>query len=619
MRAALGLTVYCALLGSLLELGLAGYLRLFQHHRLVVAKEAVWWIPLVLLTGAVLLVAVTWGLGRWIPALRKPASLSGVAVAWSVASPLLVIQPVVHPASLLLIAIGSGVAVARLGERIDEVGRRATRQLPWAFAVVVGLAIGLTAAERRLRFDYLTPPGSAPRDPWNVLILVLDTVRAIDLSLFGHSLPTSPSLDSLARSSVVFDRAIAPAPWTLPTHGSLFTGRWPSELWADWRQAEPTATTTLAEVFRAAGYRTGGFVANVEMLSYESGLAQGFETYQDHPTTVAEMLHSAAVTRFVLQNRRLRHLVGFEWTPGRKSAAEIRRAFLDWLDDAAGEGRERAPERRPFFAFLNLFDAHLPYDPAPEDRGRFGPIASRPKLLARTGRAFAGRTGADGDSASVRGAHARYLEAIASIDREIGALVQELRARGQLDRTVLVVTADHGELFGERGMIDHGHSLHANLLWVPLLIRAPGAIPAGVRVPQPVSLRDVARTVLELAGVEGPLIEGSSLFAGGTVGRSGSPAVSMVSWVPAAARRLPVSRGDMASIVVDSLHYILNGDQTEEVFSLRSDPYEQLSLMSTLPATERDRLRTLLRSVWHGKASLAPEPATGLWVERPAF
>jgi arylsulfatase A-like enzyme len=215
--------------------------------------------------------------------------------------------------------------------------------------------------------------------------------------------------------------------------------------------------------------------------------------------------------------------------------------FLRWQASSGGA---------PFFAFLNLYDAHLPYDPpAPFD------------TMFDQGRAPLDR----------------YDGAIAYEDRALGALFEELARRGVLDRTIVVVTSDHGEGFGEHGLSDHGKSLYRTELHVPLVIRYPAHVPGGTRVTTAISLRDLPATLLDLAGQgeEAGTFPGVSLA---TLWRheatSASPVVSEVSAGINAAPNEPVSRGAMASVIDATGHYIRNGDGIEELYAYRTDPGE---------------------------------------------
>ena len=210
------------------------------------------------------------------------------------------------------------------------------------------------------------PAGAAARGP-NVLLIVLDTVRASSLSLYGYARDTTPQLTRWARRGVRFDWAVAPACWTFPSHCCFFTGRWPYELNSHWQLVLNTPHPTLAEFLAARGYLTAGFVANTSYCSYETGLDRGFAHYEDYPLSPRTILGSTAVGRWITQNvLSYRDFYGRKWIQYQsRDAGGINRAFLDWLS------RQRRGER-PFFAFLNYLDAHEPFLVPGEHTPRFG-------------------------------------------------------------------------------------------------------------------------------------------------------------------------------------------------------------------------------------------------------
>ncbi len=220
---------------------------------------------------------------------------------------------------------------------------------------------GDVLARRREAARPLPPPGSP-----NVLLVVLDTVRADHLGSYGYERPTTPNLDRLARTSIRFAEARATAPWTLASHASLFTGRTPGELGIRWMRPLRRGVPTLSEYLGTLGYSTAGFVGNTFYCSYDSGLDRGFTHYEDYelgrPSSV-HTLHLADLTLNALG--RLGRALGPWWaertlfirqfTHGdRKDAAQVNRQLLAWLDGRSGTSR-------PFFAFLNYADAHSPY------------------------------------------------------------------------------------------------------------------------------------------------------------------------------------------------------------------------------------------------------------------
>ena len=200
------------------------------------------------------------------------------------------------------------------------------------------------------------------------MLIVLDTVRADHLSLHGYERPTTPVLEQFARNAIRFDQARATAPWTLPSHASMFTGHWPHEVGDRWMTPLRNSFPTLAEYLGDHGYSTAGFVANVGYCSQESGLAHGFTHYEDYVLEKLAPLRTSGLIENVTDSITgliptlnltallpLQHLI-IDWFEigKRKNARSINHAFLGWLS-------HRRESDRPFFAFLNYFDAHDPY------------------------------------------------------------------------------------------------------------------------------------------------------------------------------------------------------------------------------------------------------------------
>ena len=219
------------------------------------------------------------------------------------------------------------------------------------------------AAETRAFAKLAAPPAGAR----NVLLIVMDTVRAESLGLYGYARDTTPNLSRWARRGVRFEWALAAAPWTFPSHCSLMTGQWPSTLNAHWQPTLDATFPTLAEFLGARGYATAGFAANTNWCSYESGMNRGFAHYEDYPLTPRTILGSTMPGRWLLNNLRgPRDFYGMKWVRSQsRDAGGTNSAFLSWL--------AREPKgKRPFFAFLNYLDAHDPFIPPGGDNPRFG-------------------------------------------------------------------------------------------------------------------------------------------------------------------------------------------------------------------------------------------------------
>ncbi len=337
----------------------------------------------------------------------------------------------------------------------------------------------------------------------------MDTVRAESLGLDGQGRPIAPALERLARRGVRFERARATAPWTLPSHASMFTGRWPHELSTRLDRPLDSTYATIAEFVRDRGYDTAGFVANTFFCSRWFGLSRGFVHYEDVAEDANEVLRSSGLGRSIVHKLLMttndRPTAYFE----RKDAATINAEVKAWL--------KHRPKDRPFFAFLNYYDAHDPYL-TPEEEGQHASRHDRSTAELEILRDWHRKS-----RGGVREEHARlaresYEECIGYLDRQLGRLFEDLETMGVLENTVVVVTSDHGEEFGEHGFFGHGQHLYSQEVHVPLFFIAPGRIPAGQSVATPVSLRSLPATLVDLLGMSaGSPFPGGSLRTAGTI------------------------------------------------------------------------------------------------------
>jgi arylsulfatase A-like enzyme len=465
--------------------------------------------------------------------------------------------------------------------------RQSGRFTQWTLLAPVGLfALTIAAsfgheAWNSWRGSGPSPVGSSGK---NVILIVLDTVRADRMGLYGYSRDTTPNLARLAGRGVRFERAFSTAPWTAPSHASLFTGRWPHELSIGWDRPLDAAHATLAEVLAKSGYETAGFVANTTYCSYETGLDRGFAHYEDYDVTLrGVLLCSSLVERtlnFVHKHPALAGKLGLDGTSAgdRKDAARINRDFLRWID-------HRSDQSRPFFSFLNFYDAHHPYlAPDLEAGSPFGskPDSPRDFRLLKTWWER-DKVGIKPDDLDL--ARDAYDRCIAYLDDQLGQLFAELRRRGELDESVVIVTSDHGEHLGEHQLYGHGCSVYRPELHVPLVVVAPGLCPEGQAIDRPVSLRDVPATVFGLLG-----LPGASPFPGRSLARTWNGEKDSSSLILSEVKsppdddpnrgRSPAAKGPMSSAVDGDYHYIKGGDGREELFDLRRDPDEQNDLAS---------------------------------------
>jgi len=470
-----------------------------------------------------------------------------------------------HRYAALLLAAGIAARLSAPGRTGDH---RGWLRLPRRF--LPGFAVGLMLTAAIIHVNALLSergrmaalPDAVPGAP-NVLLIILDTVRNQNLGLYGYDRPTTPNMERIAAEGVTFDRAVSPSSWTLPAHASIFTGTWPHEHGAGWSSPLGPARVTLAEHLSGVGYATAGFVANLFYTSRESGLARGFVRYEDHEISLESVAQRSWLARAVVE--RLRRLAGEYDLLARKSANDVNEAILAWLDSRATE--------RPFFIFANYYDAHGPYlPPAPYDT-IFGPSDPVGWLAQEEEPSEAG---------AARLIHS-YDAALAYLDDQVGRLIDEVRRRGLLANTVVVITSDHGEEFFEHGFMDHGNSLYLPSLAVPLVIRFPPLVPAGVRVAAPVSLRDLAATIVDLAGAgAAPGIPGLSL-APLWEDSARAPDRLVLSEIDAKPWDIeewyPLKGGTLRSIVSGRYHYIVSSDGSRELFDATRDRLEQDDLV----------------------------------------
>lgn len=500
-----------------------------------------------------------------------------------------------HPAAIWILAAGIAVRVGRAAAiQPDRFARAARRGSAGLAMLVLVLATALNGgrvwAERRALGAL---PAAAPDAP-NVLLIILDTVRGLDLGLYGSDLPTTPEIERHARTGVVFTRAVATASWTNPSHASLFTGRFPHDLTADWSLGLDGTYPTLAEVLRDHGYRTAGFVANTRYVSRPGGLARGFIRYEDHRMTLGAAVSTTSLGDEVFHQRTwVGRALGIRDVLGRVPAPVINGRLLRWLD---------TPDNRPFFAALNYMDAHAPLRPPEPYASRFGVRPSftlRQKVAAR----FRPRTALAPDveeRARLAQERAAYDASIAYLDREIGSLLDELEWRRLLDNTLVILTSDHGEEFGEHGTAGHGYSLYWPVLHVPLIVWFRGRVPGGARVEAPVSLRDIAATVLDLARIPGaPRLPGATLARhwNGTAIAGSDTLLSELSAGADAPRRAKIGLGDMKSLVIGTWHYIRNGDGSEELYDVATDPWETRDVIGTADSATLAPFRAVMATV----------------------
>jgi arylsulfatase A-like enzyme len=521
----------------------------------------------------------------------RPKSLSLGAASWLFATlaiwSALLRLPMYGACSLLLAAglarpISNGIVARGLHSR-------PLRSIP---AASFGLLMVLAALSsgRRAVVEARAVAGLPPAPPGarNVVLIVWDTVRASYTSLHGYQRDTTPHLVEWARKGVRYDLALAPAPWTFPSHTSFFTGHWPFRLNSQWKYTLDASHPTLAEYLRSRGYQTAGFVANTDCCNYETGLDRGFAHYEDYALTPRSLLGRTVAGKWLLEKfpgpgaDYDKKWIGLQ----SRGAREINGAFLDWL------GRRRRD--RPFFAFLNYFDAHAPYIAPARYQGRFG---IRPRTTGDY-RVLVDFVTMDKNRITKRDvwlARDGYHDCVAFLDDQLGRLLDELEGRGLLGETDVIITSDHGEEFGEHLYFGHAYNTNLEAIAVPLVILSPRA-PRGRVVSGPVSLRDLPATVVDLLGLSaGSPFPGRSLTAYWGSGPGPFPPITSPALTEQAAAAAFQARprqrrehpGFQMSLVASGHHYIRHGMGLEQLYDLRVDPSERVNLMASSRGGQR--------------------------------
>jgi arylsulfatase A-like enzyme/Tfp pilus assembly protein PilF len=378
-------------------------------------------------------------------------------------------------------------------------------------------------------------------DRWNVLLVTFDTTRADHIGCYGNPRIRTPTLDRLAADGVRFTRALSAVPITLPSHSTIMTGRYPIAhgVRDNGLFVLGDEQRTLAEILRDQGYATGAAVGAFPVTA-RFGINQGFGFFDDHLTAMFEdYLGNIAVPkkRLFFDERR---------------AAEVNDAILPWLE-ANADG--------PFFAWVHYFDPHQPFEPAPPFDQLY---ADDP-----------------------------YDGEIAYADASLGYLLARLERLGVMDRTLVIMTADHGEGLSEHNEVTHAMLAYNSTLHVPLIIRPPadGGAPRGKVVDERVGTVDIVPTILDLLGIDPPAgLQGRSLVPLWNGGREDGTAPPVL-YAENISPRLTHGWGELRVLVDGALKYI-HGPRPE-LYDLDADPGELHNLIAVRPDDAR-RLRAAL-------------------------
>jgi arylsulfatase A-like enzyme len=568
------------LLAVALWFGMAGGLIEGACH-LVVQRlgflENVWyqivWIPAVFNALVLSVLGLLLAVGMSFFPLRPRVHLSAIFVlAFAACLPwvALILKEWVHPFAILILTGGIATAVARWCAG-DEWACFLffRRSLPWVGGLTLVLFVGIQGGiwlRERVGTAKLPPAAASAPD---ILVVVIDALRADHLSIYGYGRQTSPGLDKLAAGGVLFEQAYSTSSYTLPSHASILTGLYPSQHGVEWGTARVQATAsypTLAEALQSHGYRTGAFSGNTFWFTRAQGFGRGFLHFDDFFSSLADVVLRTAYGRITtLTMQRLR--LGSEDIPARKRAPDTNRAVLNWVHRDVG---------RPFFTVINYMDVHDPYLPPVPFRSKFSNESNPGGLLNWELHVPQNLT-----PTQLQGEIDAYDGSIAFVDSQIDGLIASLQWGDRARDLLVVITSDHGEEFGEHGGFLHARHLYREVIHVPLIVWWPGRVPAGKRVSQPVTNAAIPSSIMNLLDV------GDRTFPGPPLERlwEAAEAPSTFPLPSAELKQRPwaprgdlVREGSMRSIVGPVWHYLEHDTRGRELYNWVNDPRESVDL-----------------------------------------
>ncbi len=460
----------------------------------------------------------------------------------------------------------------------------------------------------------------APPEPPNVLVILWDTTRADRLSIYDQDLQTTPRMAEWAKDAVVFENAISPGMWTVPSHASLFTGKPPTTHGAnvDWRWLDDH-NTTLGEHFRDNGYDTYAFSANPNLSPSRVNMLQGF----DHIETSWKGPWKQAVARnsrkkLIKKDRSTEISPAYGKPAGSESvysynaAPVTHMAFTEWLDRREGE--------RPFLAYLSYMESHKPRVPSVAARRRVSDdddeirLQLQTDLTSQTQLLYGYDKVSFTDEELVAIGHV-YDACLVDMDDATADLLDDLDQRGVLENTIVVFTSDHGELLGEHNLFGHRRSVYQALVHVPLVVSWPASL-KGRRITEPVSNLDTFNTLVELAGLPEPPDADTSRgnYLDGKLGKYGVFSES-IGANPAGFRRVVAEFPSLdfdpwdrkfRTLVVDNWKIINDTMGNVELYDLLQDHDEAHNLADTQP----DRLASMQGELDKRTGGFTPYDAT---------
>lgn len=419
----------------------------------------------------------------------------------------------------------------------------------------------------------------------NILLISLDTVRADHLSCYGYSKSTTPNIDRLAENGTLFEHAYSNAVWTPPAHASMLTGLYPSEHGVVDQNRLDSDIPTIAQNLLSNGYRTAGFVSNSQ-VGQLVGLDKGHETF-------VEIWRGSQSKNIILRALRWFGRKALDIACLRDHGAKITNQLaLKWLDEA-----QRGD--KPFYLFLHYIDAHSPLKAPRPYRTKFISKGLIRKIDQQVVKLMADNPLRFYSSNIIPNQFENeylvglYDGEIGYLDKKIGEIAEYLKKEKLYDNTLIIITADHGEHFGEHGHYSHVSSLYQPIIHVPLIIKLPGSAAKGDKNNKIVQLIDIFPTILNVAGITSEIndhISGQEIFNCNSTSEDHYVVSEWEGRIPYfILSDLKCDRTDervsrftkkIYSLIKGNYKYIVCSDGTEEIYNLVDDPEERINLVA---------------------------------------
>jgi arylsulfatase A-like enzyme len=472
------------------------------------------------------------------------------------------------------------VFTRRIAGKVGDGYGRSWKSLMFV-SITVFLLIGLNYFLRQTPIGNLESLKSYSQnnDHPNIILIIMDTVRADHLSLYGYERDTTPYLRKLAKEATLYTNSIASADMTLPTHASIFTGMYARrhgahyDSWSGSPRGRPLSGKfhTLAEILSENGYATAGVVANIAFLTKTHNLSQGFQYYDYRSRNLFLGETSSYYLRNFLQK------VLSKYAPTAASDLIYRRA--DEINSEVFTLIEKIKQdEAPFFFFINYMDAHEPYLPPPPFDSFYPGKMNEKFTRARYRSLEKSVMKLERNITEAERSHliSQYDGGISYIDFQLGQLITRLKKTGKYENSLIIITSDHGETFGERGLVGHGVSVYQDQIYVPLLIKYPHQS-TGKEIDNLVSSVDLMPTILDMLGVEIPKdVQGTSI-----IGPDLNPSRFVMSesfpydgWLDWHERFDRIER----AIFSGSFKLICSTAGKREFYNLSEDSYEKINL-----------------------------------------